>query len=201
MITSFFGIPHGKAIVETSGYSPERGMPPTDDHLFVRIKINRLIGRTSNITVHRDLSSSYWEVGNWSGCANIDPYLTYITQQGQLSAPSPVFCVKIRRMTIGTSVNNLNPLCKILHLLETTNRSKDFLLEDLHFRFSFQNRWTDKVTSRIFLTFRIPSIKDQFCPVFDGLLHIFHHFIQRGLRDHRSQSYSFIHAITQNKFL
>src|SRR4030043_1170795 len=99
-------------------------MPPTDDHLFVRIKIDRLIGRTSNITEHGDLLPSYREVGNWSGCANIDPYLTYINQTGKLSSPSPVFCVKIRRMTIGTPVNNLNPLCKILHLLETTTRSK-----------------------------------------------------------------------------
>src|SRR4030067_3499606 len=106
-------------------------MPSANDHLLIRIEIDGLVGPPPNIAEHGDLFPSYRKIGNGSWSANVDAHLTYINQTGKLSSPSPVFCVKIRRMTIRASVDDFHPLCKILDLLEATNRSKDFLLEDL----------------------------------------------------------------------
>ncbi len=118
MITTHFLVSSiAKPSSRPRAYSPERGMPSADDYLLIRIKINRFIGPASNITVHRDLFPSHGKVGNWSGCANIDPYLTYINQTGKLSSPSPVFCIKIRGVTIGTSLITSTPSARSLTFL------------------------------------------------------------------------------------
>src|SRR4030042_4127759 len=102
-------------------------MPPADDYLLVCIEIDRLIGPASNITIHGYLFPSHGKIGNGSRSANIDPYLTYKDETGKLSGPSPVFRIKIRSVTIRTSIDNFNTFCEVLNLLETTNRTEYLL--------------------------------------------------------------------------
>ena len=152
-------------------------MPPANDHLLVCVEINCLIGPASNITEHGDLLTPHREIGNGSWRANVNAHLTNINETCKLSSPSAVFRVKIRGVTIRTSIDNFNAFREVLNLLEAANRTDYLLLENMHLRLSLQNRWTDKVTFRIFINLWIPSIKDQFRSVFGRLVHIFQHLI------------------------
>jgi hypothetical protein len=51
---------------------------------------------------------------------------------GKLSCPAAVLRIEIRRVTVGTSIDDLNPLCQIPHLLKAANRAKDLFLKDAH---------------------------------------------------------------------